>query len=107
MPYSTERSDVEIKESVEDGVRREGEGRIVVMYHGSAVVPILHILVKVQQTVAAQRCVALEAQPGSDIDPRGNLRPQPVGIRDIGGEGFAYVAELSCLHQLVGILHII
>ena len=98
---------VEGEETVDDGIGREGEGRVVVVDDGRPVVPVLHIFVEVQEPVAAQGGVAFEREPGRDVPARHQLDAGAVGVRDVGGEGFADVTQLAGLDQLVLVAHVV
>ena len=107
VPLRPEAFEMQVHEAVEDGFGRVGERRIVVMDHRSAIVPVFHVFVEIEQAVAAQCGVGLEGQPGCRIDACRQLDTGAVGVRDVGGERFADVAQFAGLHQLVAIMHII
>ena len=97
----------DIDEAIEDGIGRVGEGSVVVVDDRNPIVPILHVFVEIEQPVAAQGCISLQAQPGQEIHAGRQFHAGPVGDRDVGRQGFADVADLTGLYQLVAVTHII
>ena len=97
---------MQVNEAVENGRGREGKRRVIVVDGLCAIVPVFHHLVEVLDFVLAQGSVALNGQPGGGVDGSLQLEAHTVRVLDVGGQVLADVAHLSCLDELVGIVHI-
>lgn len=122
VPGGLEALVVEGDEAVQDGRRREGQGGVVVVDDIVAVtivglavgigvafpvVPVLHDLVEVLDLVLAQGGVGLDGQPFGGAHASLQLNAHAVRVLDIGGEGFADVADGTGLYKLVVVVHIV
>lgn len=107
VPNSLESFVVGIDKSIQDGARREGKRRMIVVEVSISAlcIPVFHYFVEVLDLILAQGSIALEGQPGQGIPSRGDLSAHAIGVFDIGSQMLANITDSTGLHELVVVIH--
>ena len=108
MPSGIEPLPMEIEEAVQKYRWREGDGGFVVMDDTPIIFPVnASHFVEVLQLVLTQSGIAFKRQQRTNVPSSSQLHSHTIGVLDVCGQGFPNFAQLACLHELVGIVHII